>query len=183
MKVIQLKELKKILDNAKKFGVDTAITPEGLISGNQDLNKLFLGELYNAYANPFDENEKECYCKMINKLLGEDPELKEKLPIDPNSNEIFKKMKDGVILAKLINIAAPGTVDERVIVKDPGMTKEDKENNLNLTINSAKSIGCMIEATADDVLDEVRTKDVDLLYQILKPIALKKFQSKISPNY
>jgi hypothetical protein len=119
---------------------------------------------------------------MINKLLGNDPELKDKLPVDPKSNDIFKKMKDGVILAKLINLAAPGTVDERVIVKDPGMKKEDKENNLNLTINSAKSIGCLIEATADDVLDEVRTKDIDLLYQILKLIAFKKISVQDFPQ-
>ena len=177
-----VKRAEKILDNAKKIGIDTAVTPESLVSGNADLNKLFLGEIYNAYANPFDANEKECYCKMINKLLGNDPELKDKLPVDPKSNDIFKKMKDGVILAKLINLAAPGTVDERVIVKDPGMKKEDKENNLNLTINSAKSIGCLIEATADDVLDEVRTKDIDLLYQILKLIAFKKISVQDFPQ-
>ena len=177
-----VKKAEKIIDNARKIGVDTAITPEGLASGNPDLNKLFLGEIYNAYANPFDANEKECYCKMINKLLGDDLELKDKLPVDPKSNDIFKKLKDGVILAKLINLATPGTVDERVIVKDPGMTKEDKENNLNLTINSAKSIGCLIDATADDVLDEVRTKDIDLLYQILKPIAFKKISVQDFPQ-
>ena len=177
-----VKRAEKILDNAKKMGIDTAITPEGLASGNADLNKLFLGEIYNSYANPFDANEKECYCKMINKLLGDDPELKDKLPVDPQSNDIFKKMKDGVILAKLINLAAPGTVDERVIVKDPGMTKEEKENNINLTINSAKSIGCLIEATADDVLDEIRTKDIDLLYQILKLIAFKKISVQDFPQ-
>ena len=119
---------------------------------------------------------------MINKLLGDDPELKDKLPVDPKSNDIFKKMKDGVILAKLINLAAPGTVDERVIVKDPGMKQEDKLNNLNVTINSAKSIGCLIEATPEDVLDEVRTKDVDLLYQILKQIALKKISVQDFPQ-
>ena len=177
-----IKRAEKILDNAKKIGIDTAVTPEGLASGKSDLNKLFLGEIYNAYSNPFDANEKECYCKMINKLLGDDPELKDKLPVDPKSNDIFKKMKDGVILAKLINLAAPGTVDERAIVKDPGMTKEEKENNLNLTINSAKSIGCLIEATADDVLDEIRTKDIDLLYQILKPIAFKKITVQDFPQ-
>ena len=176
------KRAEKVLDNAKKIGVDTAVTPEGITSGNPDLNKLLLGEIYNAYANPFDENEKECYCKMINKILADDPDLKEKLPLDPQSNEIFKKMKDGVILAKLINVAAPGTVDERVIVKDPGMTKADKENNLNLTINSAKSIGCLIEATADDVLDEIRTKDIDLLFQILKPISFKKISVQDFPQ-
>jgi len=177
-----VKRAEKIIENARKLGVDTAVPPEGLANGNPELTKLFLGEIYNAYANPFDANEKECYCKMINKLLGDDPELKDKLPVDPKSNEIFKKMKDGVILAKLINLAAPGTVDERVIVKDPGMKKEDKLNNLNLTINSAKSIGCLIEATPEDVLDEVRTKDVDLLYQILKQIALKKISVQDFPQ-
>ena len=110
----------------------------------------------------------------MNKLLGEDPELKDKLPLNPKSYEVFKKMKDGVLLCKLINLVAPGTIDERVIVKDPGMTKDDKLSILNLVINSAKSIGCLIECTADDVLDEVRTKDFDLLYQVLKPIVLKK---------
>ena len=177
-----VKRAEKVIENARKLGVDTAVPPEGLANGNPELTKLFLGEIYNAYANPFDANEKECYCKMINKLLGDDPELKDKLPVDPKSNEIFKKMKDGVILAKLINLAAPGTVDERVIVKDPGMKKEDKLNNLNLTINSAKSIGCLIEATPEDVLDEVRTKDVDLLYQILKQIALKKISVQDFPQ-
>ena len=39
-----------------------------------------------------------------------------------------KNKKNGIILAKLVNIAAPGTVDERVIVKDPGMTTHDKES-------------------------------------------------------
>ena len=177
-----VKRAEKVIENARKLGVDTAVPPEGLANGNPELTKLFLGEIYNAYANPFDANEKECYCKMINKLLGDDPELKDKLPVDPKSNDIFKKMKDGVILSKLINLAAPGTVDERVIVKDPGMKQEDKLNNLNLTINSAKSIGCFIEATPDDVLYEVRTKDVDLLYQILKQIALKKISVQDFPQ-
>ena len=178
----ELKRAEKVLDNAKKFGADPSVTAEGLTSGNPELNKLFLGEIYNAYANPFDANEKECYCKIMNKLLADDPELKEKLPVDPQSNEIFKKMKDGILLCKLINLAAPGTIDERVIVKDPGMKKDDKLNNLNLVINSAKSIGCLVEATADDVLDEVRTKDVDLLYQVLKPIVLKKISVQDFPQ-
>jgi hypothetical protein len=156
------------------MGVDTSATPKGLVSGSPEIGKLFLGEIYNTYANPFDANEKECYCKMINKLLANEPEAKEKLPLNPENNEVFKKIKDGVLLTKLVNLAAPGTIDERVIVKDPSMTKDDKLNNLNLVINSAKSIGCMVECKAEDVLDEVRTKDVDLLYQILKPIALKK---------
>ena len=170
------KRAEKILDNAKKLGSDTGITPEQLTSGNPELGKLFLGELYNVYANPFNANEKECYCKMMNDLLKDDPELASngKIPVDPNTNEVFKKMKDGILIAKLVNLAVPGTIDERVLVKDPGMSRDDKQNNLNLVINSAKSIGCLVDCNADDVLDENRKKDLDLLYQILKPIAMKK---------
>ena len=174
--------MQKILDNSKNIGVDSAASPEGLASGKEPLGKLFLGEIYNAFSNPYNVSEKECYCKIINKLLENEEELKDKLPIDPESNEVFKKIKDGVILAKLVNIAAPGTVDERVIVKDPAMTVEDKKSNVNLVINSAKSIGCLIEAKSDDVLNEVRKLDVDLLYQVLKPIVYKKISVQEFPQ-
>ena len=174
--------MQKVLDNARKVGVDSAVTPEGLANGKEELGRLFVGEIYNAFTNPYNVNEKECYCKMINDLLEKDEDLKNKLPIVPESNEVFKKIKDGLILAKLVNLAAPGTVDERVIVKDPGMTVHDKQSNLNSTIMSAKSIGCMIEATSDDVLNEVRKGDIDLLYQILKPIVYKKISVQEFPQ-
>ena len=174
--------MQKVLENAKNIGVDSACTPEGLASGKEPLGRLFVGEIYNAFSNPYNVNEKECYCKIINKLLENDEELKNKLPIKPESNEVFKKIKDGIILAKLVNIAAPGTVDERVIVKDPGMTTHDKESNVTLVINSAKSIGCFIEATCDDVLNEKRKLDVDLLYQVLKPIVYKKISVQEFPQ-
>ena len=131
--------LQKVLDNARKIGVDLAASPEGLASGKEELVRLFVGEIYNAFTNPYNVNEKECYCKMVNDLLAEDEELKKKLPIVPESNEFFKKIKGCLILAKLVNPAVPGTVDERVIVKHPGMTVHDKESNLNSTIMSAKS--------------------------------------------
>ena len=174
--------MQKVLDNARKVGVDSAVTPEGLANGKEELGRLFLGEIYNAFTNPYNVNEKECYCKMINDLLEKDEDLKNKLPVVPESNEIFKKIKDGLILAKLVNLAAPGTVDERVIVKDPGMTVHDKQSNLNSTIMSAKSIGCMFEATSDDVLNEVRKGDIEILYQILKPIVYKKISVQEFPQ-
>ena len=177
-----VKRCEKVLDNAKKLGVDPSVTADGLVGGSPELGKVFLAEVYNAYSNPFDANEKECYCKLINTLLADDEDVKEKLPVNPENNEVFKKLKDGQILAKLVNIAAPGTVDERVIVKGPNITREDKENNLNLVINSGKSIGCMIESDADDVLEEIRDRDIDLLYQILKIIILKKVTVKDFPQ-
>ena len=61
--------MQKVLENAKNIGVDSACTPEGLASGKEPLGRLFVGEIYNAFSNPYNVNEKECYCKIINKLL------------------------------------------------------------------------------------------------------------------
>ena len=174
--------MQKVLDNAKKVGVDSAASPEGLASGKEPYGRLFVGEIYNTFVNPYNIDEKECYCKIINKLFENNEELKNKIPINPESNEVFKKIKDGLILAKLVNIAAPGTVDERVITTVPGMTIDEQKANVNLVINSAKSIGCLTEAKSEDVLNEVRRLDIDLLYQVLKPIVYKKISVQEFPQ-
>ena len=168
--------MKKIIDNAKNAGIDSAITPEGLATGKESFGLIFIGQIYNSFANAYNVNEKECYCKMINKLLENDNELKNILPIEPESTEIFKKIKDGIILTKLVNLIYPDTIDERVIIKD------DKKSNLNLVINSAISIGCIIETTSDDILNEVKNKVIDLLYQLLKQIVFKKISLQEYPQ-
>ena len=168
--------MKKIIDNAKNVGVDSAITPEGLATGKESFGLIFIGQIYNSFANAYNVNEKECYCKMINKLLENDNELKNILPIEPESTGKFKKIKDGIILTKLVNLIYPDTIDERVIIKD------DKKSSLNLVINSAISIGCIIETTSDDILNEVKNKVIDLLYQLLKQIIFKKISLQEYPQ-
>ena len=174
--------MKKILNNCKNIGLDTAITYQDLVRRKESIGLLFISEIYNLYTNPYNHSEKESYCKIINSLLETDKELKNKLPIEPESNELFKKIKDGIILTKLINMAAPETIDERILVNVPGMTLDDKKFNLNLVINSAKSLGCITEITSDDILNEVRKKDIDLLYEIIELIIFKKISVKEYPQ-
>ena len=85
-------------------------------------------------------------------------------------------------MGKLINCAFPGTIDERAINKDSNMTRTDQLRNLYLCINSAKSIGCIIDITAEDILDEKKQIILDLLYQILKIIVLKKVSLQYFPQ-
>ncbi|XWS75842.1 hypothetical protein CRYUN_Cryun01aG0126600 [Craigia yunnanensis] len=62
-----------------------------------------------------NESEKASYVAHINSFLAEDKFLKSFLPIDPATNALFDLAKNGVLLCKLINIAVPGTIDERAI--------------------------------------------------------------------
>ena len=97
----------KVIDNTKNLGQIQLLPLEQLVAGNPDLNGLFLGEIYNAFAKPFNENEKVGYFKIINKLLSADQECKDKLPVDPDSNKIFKKLKDGQLLFQINQYCIP----------------------------------------------------------------------------
>ena len=72
--------MKKILNNAKKIGVDLSLNPEDLSSGKEHIGHSFISEIYNSFNNPYNVNEKECYIKIINKLLENDEEVKSFLP-------------------------------------------------------------------------------------------------------
>jgi len=39
------------------------------------------------------------------------------IPINPNNEDLFSAVKNGVLLCKMINTAVPDTIDERAINK------------------------------------------------------------------
>lgn len=63
------------------------------------------------------------------------------VPINPLDDDLFDKVKNGILLCKMINSACPDTLDERAINKTKLNIFKEKEN-LVLAINSSKSIGC-----------------------------------------
>uniref|UniRef100_A0A6N2N246 Calponin-homology (CH) domain-containing protein n=1 Tax=Salix viminalis TaxID=40686 RepID=A0A6N2N246_SALVM len=57
------------------------------------------------------ESEKASYADQIDSYLGDDPFLKQFLPIDPATKDLFYLVKDGVLLC----IVVPGIIDKRVV--------------------------------------------------------------------
>ncbi|KAK1296739.1 putative fimbrin-like protein 3 [Acorus calamus] len=78
-------------------------------------SSAFLKATTTTLLHTIDESEKSSYVAHINSYLGEDPFLKKYLPLDPATNDLFELAKNGVLLCKLINVAVPGTIDERAI--------------------------------------------------------------------
>lgn len=48
-------------------------------------------------------------------MLQDDEEVKQILPINPESDDLFHILEDGVILCKLINKAQENTIDMRAV--------------------------------------------------------------------
>ena len=77
----------------------------------------------------FSEEERSAFVRVINTVLKNDADCAKYLPINPDSMDVFAVMKDGIILCKLINVANPGTIDERTI---------NKKENMNIFLITVK---------------------------------------------
>lgn len=100
--------------------------------------------------------------------MSSDSDLSVLLPIDPEGKTLYDKVKDGILLCKIINHSCPDTIDERAINKK-NLTLYTKMENLTLALNSAQAIGCnVINIDAHD-LDKGRPHLVlGLLWQIIR---------------
>ena len=132
----------------------------------------------------FSEEERTAYVKVINSSLADDPVCKKYLPIDPSTNEIFDRIKDGVLLCKLINKAQEGTIDERVINTKENMNVFQQVENLNLAISAANSIGLnVIGINYDSILSGKNYIMVlGLMWQVVKIVVLCNIQLKHHPE-
>ncbi|XP_034545303.1 plastin-3-like [Notolabrus celidotus] len=114
------------------------------------------------------EQERFAFANYINSSLEKDPDCENIVPIDPNTDALFKAVKDGIVLCKLINLSVPDTIDERTINKKK-LTPFTMQENLNLALNSASAIGCqVVNIGAQDLKEGKPHLVLGLLWQIIK---------------
>lgn len=96
-----------------------------------------------AYA----EEEVSAFAEHLNIYLQGDKDVAHLLPINPQGLDLAKKVRDGILLAKFINVAVPDTIDMRAV----NLRKNDKDislfqinENQTLVIASAKAIGVKV---------------------------------------
>ncbi|XP_063287996.1 plastin-3 isoform X2 [Pelobates fuscus] len=116
----------------------------------------------------YSEEEKYAFVNWINKALENDPDCKHVLPMNPNTNDLFKKLGDGIVLCKMINLSVPDTIDERAINKKK-LTPFTIQENLNLALNSASAIGShVVNIGAEDLKAGKPHLVLGLLWQVIK---------------
>lgn len=116
----------------------------------------------------YSEEEKYAFVNWINKALENDPDCKHVVPMNPNTNDLFRAVGDGIVLCKMINLSVPDTIDERAINKKK-LTPFTIQENLNLALNSASAIGChVVNIGAEDLKAGKPHLVLGLLWQIIK---------------
>ncbi|KAL6511258.1 Fimbrin-5 [Orobanche hederae] len=151
--------------------------------GDSKTSSSFLKATTTTLRHTISVSEKASYVSHINSFLGEDPFLLKYLPIDPSTNALFDLAKDGVLLCKLINVAVPGTIDERAINTKSILNPWERNENHTLCLNSAKAIGCTVVNIGTQDLVEARPHLVlGLISQIIKIQLLADLNLKKTPQ-
>ncbi|XP_078444033.1 fimbrin-5-like [Wolffia australiana] len=146
-------------------------------------SSAFLKSATTTLLHTISESEKASYVSHINSFLKEDPFLNKYLPIDPATDDLFNIAKDGVLLCKLINVAVPGTIDERAINTKRILNPWERNENHTLCLNSAKAIGCTVVNIGTQDLVEGRPHLVlGLISQIVKIQLLADLNLKKTPQ-
>ncbi|KAL8469839.1 hypothetical protein ACS0TY_032623 [Phlomoides rotata] len=151
--------------------------------GNSKNSSSFLKATTTTLLHTISETEKASYVAHINSYLRDDPFLKQFLPIDSSSNSLFDLAKDGVLLCKLINVAVPGTIDDRAINTKRVLNPWERNENHTLCLNSAKAIGCTVVNIGTQDLVEGRPHLVlGLISQIIKIQLLADLNLRKTPQ-
>ncbi|KAK9285848.1 hypothetical protein L1049_025049 [Liquidambar formosana] len=143
----------------------------------------FLKATTTTLLHTIGQSEKASYVAHINSYLGEDPFLNKYLPLDPATNALFDLVKDGVLLCKLINVAVPGTIDERAINTKRVLNPWERNENHTLCLNSAKAIGCtVVNIGTQDLIEGRPHLLLGLISQIIKIQLLADLNLKKTPQ-
>jgi len=132
-------------------------------------------------VHSYSEEELEAFTDYINSVLQDDSQLANIMPI-PRSG-LFDAVKNGILLCKLINVAIPGTIDERVINIKENNNPWQRNENHNLAINSAQGIGCTVVNIQPEAINEGRAHIIlGLVWQIIKIGLLADINLKEHPE-
>ncbi|GAA0147126.1 non-motor actin binding protein [Lithospermum erythrorhizon] len=151
--------------------------------GKLKVSSSFVKTGKTTLRHTISQSEKSSYVAHINNYLKDDPYLKDFLPIDPSTNALFDLVKGGVLLCKLINVAVPGTIDERAINTRTDLNLWEQNENHTLCLNSAKAIGCTVVNIGTQDLVEARPHlVVGLIAQMIKIQLLADLDLKKTPQ-
>lgn len=172
--IVNLRKGKKVTKQANMF-----MTPQA--------PKANLYEIDGATGkHSYSEEEKVAFSDHINRILGADEFLKDRLPLNPQGMDLFTALRDGILLSKLINKAVSDTVDERAL----NFPKGEKElsvyqinENQNVAINAAKAIGCkVVNIHNQDLIEGTPHLCLGLVWQIVRIQLLGQINLKEHPE-
>lgn len=127
--------------------------------------------------------ERVCFTKLINHVLKEDQDVAQLVPINPDNDDLFHALEDGLVLIKLLNAAAENTIDMRAVNTKKNMNVYQVKENLNLVLNACKGVGLRIPGITPAAFIEKKAHLIlAVIWQIVRLLLTKSIDLKNIPE-
>lgn len=134
-----------------------------------------------SISHTIDQEELEQFSIHLNRVQKSSKYIKNRS--DVTSENFFESCQDGLLLSMLINDSAPETIDERALNVGEKLNPFKMTENINLAINSAKSIGCsVVNIGATDIIEGRQHLVLGLVWQVIKVGLLAKISLQFHPE-
>ncbi|GJP36929.1 hypothetical protein CLOM_g21390 [Closterium sp. NIES-68] len=145
--------------------------------------KEFMRSPVTSTVHVINESEKRAYIEHINANMAEDEHVASLLPIAPEGGDLLDKVQSGVLLCKLVNLAAPGTIDVRAINSKAQLNAWQRSENHTLALNSARALGCqVVNISGQDIAERREHLLLGLIAQIIKVHLLSFISVSAAPE-
>jgi hypothetical protein len=123
--------------------------------------------------------EQIAYVKVINTLFSS--ETSTIFPINPETEDIFTVLADGIVLCKLINKISEGTIPEKSISKSS--VQVFKNLNIQKAIDASKELGCQdVNIGPFSFQDKKKIPILAFLWQLIKKIMIDSINFEKYPE-
>lgn len=114
--------------------------------------------------------ERSSLARSINKVLKEVDLIKDRLPMDPDSEDLFHVCSDGLVLIFLLKDIQPDLIDLRTVNTGSNLNIFKVRENLNLAFTAMSGLIRTVGVGASDFLDKTPHLVLGVLWQLQKLI-------------
>jgi hypothetical protein len=138
-----------------------------IIEGKDGAMAQITGE--HGGTHTYSIEEKITFGKMINLILKDDEDCKDRLPLNTEDDSLFHVFDNGILLCKLLLQIDSGCIDERALNRMANMNVYQVKENLNMGIAACKGLGIkMVGIDSNDFINKVPHMILGCLWQTIK---------------
>eukprot|EP00698_Gefionella_okellyi_P018453 TRINITY_DN5524_c0_g1_i1.p1 TRINITY_DN5524_c0_g1~~TRINITY_DN5524_c0_g1_i1.p1 ORF type:complete len:557 (+),score=123.56 TRINITY_DN5524_c0_g1_i1:71-1672(+) len=177
----------QMLQSAKKIDCRKFVRPKDVVDGNAKLNLAFVANLFNT-CPALDIAEVKAKIEGVDwgALYGDESDSREartfrvwinSLGVQPEVNNLFEDVKDGLVLLKMLDAISPGIVAWDKVNKVPS-NKFKKVENCNYAVLLGKQLKfSLVGIGGTDLVDGNRKLTLALIWQAMRYYVLHFLQS------
>jgi len=149
--------------------------------------KLLQVSFQSGGVHTYSTEELNAFSEHINAVLEGDSQLQHVLPITLDGEDLFNKVSDGLLLGKFVNKIKADALDTRALnypKKGKPLSLFKINENLNLVINSTRSLGVQVHNVGCGDINKVQNPSLvlGLLWQMVKMHLLSDINLKAHPE-